>query len=108
MFDRLYRVRPTCLGCGVRFERDAGSWLVALVLTYTFAILVLVVEALLLLPRYGLFDGIEWIGIGTGAITVILSYQPIKGASIWFLWASGVVTRDGETEVTPGKRLGGG
>lgn len=104
MFEALYRIRPTCLRCGVRFERDPGAWLAASVLTYAFAIVVLVVEALVVVPRYGLFRGIEWLGIGTGALVVALTYRPIKGAWVWFLWAGGAVTRDGETESDPVRR----
>lgn len=94
MFDGPYRLRRVCSGCGVRFERDPGSWLGASVMVYIVAVLALAVEAAVLLPRYGLFPGIEWIAVATGVAAVLLSYRPAKGWWVWWLWAAGFVTRD--------------
>lgn len=98
MFEGPYRLARVCAGCGVRFERDTGSWLGASVLCYIVAIVVLAAEAAVLLPRYGLFRGIEWVGVGSGVAAVVLSYRPAKGWWVWWMWAAGFVTRDEEAD----------
>lgn len=94
MFSGVWRVRPTCLGCGVRFERESGAWLGSWVLTYAAATLILVVLALVLILNYGLFVGLEWVLAGAGVLLVLLLYRPVKGWYVWWLWAAGFVTKD--------------
>lgn len=98
VFVSLYGVRPTCRRCGVRFERDVGSWLGALVVAYVVAIVVVAAVAAVLIAFFGLFRGLEWVLIGTAFVTVALSYRPAKGWWLWWMWAAGFVTRDGEDE----------
>lgn len=94
MFRNLYALHETCPVCGVRFERDTGSWLGALVMTYGAAIVVLVVLSLVLIPRYGLFEGFGLVLAGAAIATVLLVYRPAKGWWIWWMWAAGFVYRD--------------
>lgn len=101
VFVSLYRVRPTCRRCGVRFERDVGSWLGAMVVAYVFAVVVVVAVAVVAIASRGLFRGLEWLLIGTGIATVVLAYRPAKGWWLWWMWAAGFVTRDGEDEHAP-------
>lgn len=98
VFTSLWGVAETCPNCGVRFEREQGAWLGAWVMAYGVAIVVLVVEAIVLIVNFGLFPGLEWILIGSGILAVVLAYRPVKGWWLWWMWAAGFVTRDGEDE----------
>ncbi|MFO7544856.1 MAG: DUF983 domain-containing protein [Trueperaceae bacterium] len=98
VFVSYYRVRPTCRRCGVRFERDVGSWLGAMVVAYAVAIVVVAAVAAVLIAIFGLFRGLEWVLICTAFLTVVLAYRPAKGWWLWWMWAAGFVTRDGEDE----------
>ncbi len=98
VFTSLWGVAPVCPSCGVRFERESGAWVGAWVLAYTVAMLVLVVVAAALIINYGLFPGLEWILVATGIVTVLVAYRPVKGWWLWWMWAAGFVTRDGEDE----------
>lgn len=101
MFRGLYALHDTCPVCAVRFERDSGSWLGASVMTYGAAIVVLLLLGLLLVPRYGLFPGLEWILVGAAVVSVLLSYRPLKGWWVWWMWAAGFVERDVGVECPP-------
>ena len=94
MFRNLYALHPTCPSCGVRFERDTGSWLGALVMTYGAAILVLVGLSIWMIPRWGLFEGFGLTLAGAAVLTVLVFYRPAKGWWIWWMWAAGFVYRD--------------
>ena len=94
MFASFYRLKDTCPVCGVRFERDTGSWLGASVLAYIVAIVMLMVEAAVLIPIWGLFRGLEWVLVGTAVVVVLAVYRPVKGWWVWWMWAAGFVTRD--------------
>ena len=96
MFRNLYALHETCPNCGVRFERDTGSWLGALVMTYGAAVVVLVLLSLVLIPRYGLFEGFGLTLAGAAVVTVLVIYRPAKGWWVWWMWAAGFVYRDGE------------
>lgn len=96
MFVSLYGVRSTCRSCGVRFERDPGAWLGAMVVAYALAVVVVVVVAVVASLRVGLFRGLEWWLVGVGFATVALAYRPAKGWWLWWMWAAGFVTRDGD------------
>lgn len=95
-FATLWSVRPTCARCGVRFERESGSWLGSWVLTYVAATMLLLVLALVLILNYGLFEGLEWVLAGAGTLFVVVLYRPVKGWWLWWQWAAGFVTRDDE------------
>ncbi len=94
MFENLYALHETCPVCGVRFERDPGSWLGALVMTYGAAIVALLVFSVILIPRYGLFEGFGLTLAGAAIGTVLLIYRPAKGWWVWWMWAAGIVYRD--------------
>lgn len=96
-FRGLYALRPLCPHCGVRFERDGGSWLGATVLAYALAVVAvgaaawwIVARAPQLLPR------LEWWLVATAVVSVLLVYRPVKGWWLWWMWAAGWVHRDGE------------
>lgn len=101
IFRGIWAVRATCESCGVRFERDAGAWLGALVIAYTAGIVAVLLVAAVTIVPWGLYQGLEWVLIGTGTLTILLLYRPIKGFWIWSLWAAGAVKRDDEV-VDPG------
>lgn len=96
MFRDAYALHETCPVCGVRFERDTGSWLGALVMTYGVAILVLVAVSIALISSYGLFRGFGLTLAGVAIATVLLVYRPAKGWWTWWMWAAGFVYRDDE------------
>lgn len=98
IFTSFWGLADACPNCGVRFDRESGTWLGAWVLTYTVAVLLLVIEALLLIFRYGLFQGLEWVLAASGILMVVLLYRPVKGWWLWWMWAAGFVTKDGVDE----------
>lgn len=96
-FAGVYALRERCASCGVRFERDGGSWLGAAVLSYAVAIVVCAAVTWWLLARGGpAVDRLEWWLVGTSVATVVLVYRPVKGWWLWCMWAAGWVHRDGE------------
>lgn len=96
LFQGLYKVRATCASCGVRFERDSGAWLGAMVVAYGLAILAVIIVAAVTIISWGLYQGLEWVLVGTGVVSVLLLYRPVKGFWIWSMWAAGLVLRDDE------------
>jgi uncharacterized protein (DUF983 family) len=94
LFKNYLVAHATCNVCGVRFERDPGSFLVLLGLNYLFAILVTGVAAWILIANFGLFNGLTPILAGVGALTLILAYHPNKALYIWILWVFGFVYND--------------
>lgn len=96
LFKGLYKVRETCPECGVRFERDSGAWLGAMVVAYSLAVLAVIIVAAITIIRWGLYPGLEWVLVGTGVVAVLLLYRPVKGFWIWSMWAAGLVVRDDE------------
>lgn len=94
MYRNWLQVHPTCAFCGVRFERDPGSFLVLLGLNYLIAIFVTGMLAWLLIANYGLFNGLTWILAGAGLLSVVAFYHMAKSAYIWMLWVTGFVYND--------------
>jgi uncharacterized protein (DUF983 family) len=95
-FRSIYALAERCPACGVRFERDPGSFLGATALAYTLAVLVVGLVAVALVRRDGLFPGLEWWLVASAVLTVALVYRPVKGWWLWCMWAAGWVHRDGE------------
>lgn len=96
-FKGTYTLRERCVHCGVRFERDPGSWLGAAVLAYALAIVASALMAWWIVTRGGgLGIALEWWLVGTGVATVLLVYRPVKGWWLWCMWVAGWVHRDGE------------
>lgn len=98
-----YRVRDVCVTCGVRFERDEGSFLGALAVAYGFTILLLVAVVAWLVPRYGLFEGLGVTLVVLGVVIVPLVYRPAKAWWLWWLWAAGFVQRDDDVAARPNR-----
>lgn len=96
LFAGVFKVHETCSNCGVRFERDNGSWLGALFFAYTLTILVLGALAAFLIVRFGLFPGIEWILVGSSFVIVLLLYRPSKAMNIWWMYGADLVKTDAE------------
>ena len=96
LFSGVYRMHRRCPVCAVRFERDPGAWLGAMASAYAGSILVLGSFATLVILRWGLFPGLEWVLTGAGVLTVVLIWRPAKGWWTWWMWAAGFVTKDGE------------
>jgi|SRR5690606_12752312 len=96
LFAGLYKVRETCPSCGVRFERDSGAWLGAMVVAYGLAVVAVIVVAAATIVPWGLYRGLELVLVGTGVVSVLLLYRPVKGFWIWSMWAAGLVVRDDE------------
>lgn len=94
IFRSLWGARATCEVCGVRFERDAGAWLGAMVISYVFAVVLLFALAAALILRWGLFPGLEWLLVGAGIVITALLYRPAKGLWIWWLWGAGFLVTD--------------
>jgi uncharacterized protein (DUF983 family) len=96
LFQGLYKLKATCDSCGVRFERDSGAWLGAMVVAYGLAILAVIIVAAVTIILWGLYQGLEWVLVGTGIASVLLLYRPVKGFWVWSMWAAGLVIRDDE------------
>lgn len=105
-FTGIWGVKPTCEVCGVRYERDTGAWLGALVIAYTAGILAVLLVAGVTIAIWGLYDSLEWVLIATGVLTILLLYRPIKGFWVWSMWAAGLVLRDDEVVDPGGPRTG--
>jgi len=98
-FDGAYRLHATCTNCGVRFERDEGSFLGALAVAYGLTVLLVAIAAVMLVVRWGLFDGLAFVLIGVGVLGVPLLYRSAKAWWLWWLWAAGFVLRDDDVAV---------
>lgn len=96
MFAGPYGLKETCPVCGVRFERDKGSWLGASVMAYGAAVVALLALSLSLVPRFGFFEGLGLLLVAVAVVTVALVYRPAKGWFVWWMWAAGFVYRDDE------------
>lgn len=96
-FAGAYALRERCRQCGVRFERDPGSWLGAAVLAYGLAIVACALVAWWIVARGGArLVALEWWLVATAVATVLLVYRPVKGWWLWCMWVAGGVHRDGE------------
>lgn len=94
MYKNWITVKDVCGFCGVRFERDPGSFLVLLGLNYLIAVVVAGAAAWILIANYGLFDGITWVLAGIGVLSVVGLYHVAKSLYIWILWVFGFVHND--------------
>ena len=98
MFAGPLKIRATCRVCGVRFERDSGSFLGPTTLAYVVAIAAEAVLFGILVWRFGLFPGLEYVLIAGAMVAVIGSYRFLKGWWIWLLWTSELVYPDPPSE----------
>ena len=96
LFKSFFMLRETCERCGVRFERDPGSYIVSMVLSYFIVAIIMVLTGLFLVLRYGFFGGLTWLLVGLGCALIFLLHRPVKGLYMWLLWVFGFVYRDKE------------
>jgi len=96
LFEGLYRVRATCPACGVRFERNPGTWTGPVVIGYAVGALAALLSGFLLWWAFGVFTGLRPLMLLAGFATALLAYRPIKAWWIWLLWSTGLVFRDEE------------
>jgi uncharacterized protein (DUF983 family) len=89
-----YTLHATCPSCGVRYERDPGSFLGALAVAYGLAVAILAAVATVLVLRYGAFEGLALVLVAVAVAAVLLVYRPAKAWWTWWMWAAGFVTRD--------------
>lgn len=94
MFAGAYTLHATCPTCGVRFERDPGTFLGALAVGYGLTILALVATCAALLLRFGAFPGFMWTLIALAVVYVLLVYRLAKSWWTWWMYAAGFVYRD--------------
>ena len=94
MYENWIKAKPTCGFCGVRFERDPGSFLMLLAFNYLIAVVVAGAAAWILIANFGLFDGLTWILAAIGVASVVGFYHAAKSLYIWTLWVFGVVYND--------------
>ncbi len=94
MYRNWLQVKDVCGFCGVRYERDPGSFLVLLGLNYLIAMFVTGMLAWYLIANHGLFSGLTWILAGAGIVSVVAFYHMAKSAYIWMLWVTGFVYND--------------
>ncbi len=87
-----FGIRDSCEGCGARFERgDYGNWLVAATLNYFFNALICVSLTVILVRRYGFFDGLAFVIVGAALLSAALLYRPMKALGLWILWLFGFI-----------------
>lgn len=90
----LVGVRSSCPYCGSRFDRMEGNETISIPLTFFVAVLVLLVVALVLVPRYGFFDGLMATLAGLGVVLSLLLLRPMRVLTLWMLWFFGFVYPD--------------
>ncbi len=87
-----FTVKDTCEVCGAHFERgDYGNWLVAATLNYFFNAIICIGLTIVLVRRYGFFDGLALVIVGVALLTAALLYRPMKALGLWVLWLFGFV-----------------
>src|SRR5690606_13189211 len=96
MFKSLWGLHEKCAGCGVRFERDTGAWLGAVVIAYAIAGVALVAVGAGSHAASGAHQGPDCVLLGTGVVVTALAYRPVKGFWVWSMWAAGIVKTDDE------------
>lgn len=94
MYENWIKVKAVCGHCGVRYERDPGSFLVLLGLNYLIAVVIAGGTAWALIANYGLFSGLTWILAAVGLFSILAFYHVAKSAYIWLLWVFGFVYND--------------
>ncbi len=96
LYTGIFQIRPkaTCDNCSVRFERDAGNWLMPTALAYTAGAAFALILGFFLVKQRGFFAGLEWILIVATLAFVALIYKSTKSLWIWMLWLMGQVRVD--------------
>ena len=99
LFVGMYRVAGVCSECGVRFERDEGSWTGPVVIGYAIAALTAAIVGVLLFRTRGLFRGFEAVVAAAACVGALAGYRSAKGWWVWLLWITGQVVTDEQFEM---------
>jgi uncharacterized protein (DUF983 family) len=83
-----------CSACGSRFDRFEGNELIAIPLSFFLTVAVLLTLSLMVIPRYGFFDGLMLALFAVGIVTVLLLVRPVRLLTLWLLWMLGFVYPD--------------
>lgn len=65
--------------------------MVAATLNYFVNALVCIGLTILLVRRYGFFDGLAFVIVGVALLLAALLYRPMKALGLWILWVFGFV-----------------
>jgi uncharacterized protein (DUF983 family) len=87
-------VAEVCSVCGSRFDRIEGNALVAVPISFFPTIATLLALSLVVIPRYGFFDGLMFALFGVGVVVVLLMVRPARVLTLWLLWLLGFVYPD--------------
>ena len=87
-------VRAACPHCGSRFDRMEGNELISIPLSFFVTVLILLAAALVLVGRFGFFDGLMAVLAALGTVTVLLLLKPMRVLTLWALWLFGFVYPD--------------
>ena len=96
LYAGIFQIRPktTCDSCEVRFERDAGNWLMPTAIAYALGAIFAAVLGFFLVKEHGFFAGLEWVLILATLSFVAVIYKSTKSLWIWMLWVMGQVKVD--------------
>lgn len=96
--DRVVRgpfgVKERCGRCGSRFDRLEGNELVSIPLSFFVSILLTLAVAIVLVVRYGFFDGLMLVLFAVAAVLIPLLLRPMRVLTLWMLWMLGFVYPD--------------
>ncbi len=87
-------VLDRCPSCGSRFDRVEGNELIAIPLSFFLTVTVLLAISLVVIPRYGFFDGLMLALFGVGIVLVLLLVRPVRMLTLWLMWMLGFVYPD--------------
>ena len=94
LFESMYRVRPTCPVCGVRFERNPGEWTGAVVIVYAIAVGICFPLWIWMFATGHTFRYDEWALAGLALFLIAATYRNAKAMWTWIIHAAGQVYRD--------------
>lgn len=83
-----------CPSCGSRFDRFEGNELIAIPLSFFLTVAALLAISLVVIPRYGFFDGLMFGLFGVGIVLVLLLVRPVRVLTLWLMWMLGFVYPD--------------
>ncbi len=94
VFKNYFELKESCPNCKVTFERDKGSSILSMALSYFLVILVSLALSWPILANFGFFDGITFVFVGIVLILIFAFHRPTKGAYLWMLWCFGFIYPD--------------
>lgn len=88
-------VKKECPVCHAQFKRgNSGNFLVPAIINYFITSGTMVIFTVVLVLRYGFFDGLMWLILGVALSMALLIYRPVQGLSLWLLWVFGFIYPD--------------